>query len=251
MKTLIRLSVIALFALTMSPSASLAQARGTHGEDDEVALRAIRQKVRSGEMAGMEVILYEVNGDKTAAVLDPGRVFKNSDELRLEFKSSIDGYVYLVNVSPNGKKAVIFPDIKFNNNNKVEKGKTYRLPEEEQVLGFKGDDKGDEIIQVIMSRDRINFFEKAIKESDGELGKDSAAAAAELVSMAAKRKSGIQTDTVAKVLPRGSREEVMSREIRLKVFTPKDKDEQGTVIAIPDGFKEGAVAVFEIRIRHL
>ena len=250
MKSLIRFSVIALLAILMVPSISRAQTRTTPADDDEIRSRVIRQKVRSGEMAGMEVILYEVTDKQTIPVLDPGRVFKNSDELRLEFKSSIDGIVYLVNVSPNGSKAVIFPDAKFNNDNRVERGKTYRLPEKD-VFGFKGDDKGDEIIQVIMSRQRIPFFEKAIKESEGELGKDSAAAAAELISLAAKRKSGIQTDTIAKVLPPKSKEETMSREIRLKVFAPKSANDQGTVIAIPDGLKDGGIAVFEIRIRHL
>jgi hypothetical protein len=250
MKTLFRTPVIALMSLCAIFSVSLAQTPKAQDDLDEVASRAMRQKVRSGAMAGMEVILYEMKGDKAVPVLDTGRVFKNSDELRVEFKSSIEGYVYLVNVSPEGKKTVIFPDIRFNNNNRVEKGRTYRLPEEE-VMGFEGDEKGDEIIQVIMSAQRIPFFEKAIKDAKGELGKDSAAAAAELISMAAKKKSGIQADTVAKVLPPNSQEEVLSREMKLKVFAPKDKDEQGTVIAIPDGLKGGGVAVFEIRIRHM
>jgi hypothetical protein len=118
---------------------------------------------------------------------------------------------------------------------------------EEQTLEFQGSQKGDEIIQVIMSSKRIPFFDAAIKDSKGELGETSASAAAELVSLAAKKKSGIDSETVAKVLPQT--EEVMRREIRLA--PPKSKVDKGTVIAIPDGLKDGGVAVFEVRLRHL
>jgi hypothetical protein len=201
----------------------------------------------------MEIIIYQVQNDKQIPVLDPHPVFKTGDELRIEFKSGIEGYVYFINISPNGKKAVIFPDARYpNQNNMVTRGKTYRLPDDPQVMGFDDDSKGDEIIQVIMSSERIAFFDDAIRKSGGELDANSASVAAELVNMAGRKKSGIDSEPIAKVLPANNSGEVLSRGLRLKtqVLAPKDKEEKGTVIAIPDGLKDGGIAVFEILIRH-
>jgi hypothetical protein len=254
MRRLTRSIMLALLIPGLMP---LAFAQGQKADDgDEVLSRTIRQRLREGKADGMEVTIYEVQGEKTAEklipVLDPGRTFKNKDALRVEFTSSIDGFVYFVNISPDGKKAVVYPVADSpSQSNTVSKGKVYRLPDDDGTFEFTGEDKGVEIIQVILTRQRIPFFEDAIKNSKGELGETSANAAAELVSLAAKKKSGIDKETIAKVLPPDSPAEVGTRDIRLKIFAPKDKDEKGTVIAIPDGLKDGGVAVFEIRLRHL
>jgi len=251
MRRLTRSIMLTLFVGSLILPQSLAQSKPAL-DDDEVQSRSIRQRIREGKADGIEVTIYEVQGEKEEKlipVLDPSRTFNKDDSLRIEFTSSIDGYVYFVNISPDGKKAVIYPDVAFKNqNNMVTKSKTYRLPED-QVMGF-DDQQGVEIIQVIMSRQRIPFFDDAIRNSHGELGKSSADAAAELVSLATKKKSGIDSETIANVLPPSQSGEVLSRDVRLKVFTPKNKEEKGTVIAIPDGLKEGGVAVFEIRLRH-
>jgi hypothetical protein len=258
MRRLTRTIMLALLVTGLTP---LAFAQGQKaGDGDEVLSRTIRQRVREGKTDGMEVTIYEVQGEKDAEklipVLDTSRTFKNNDALRVEFTSSINGFVYFINITPEGKKVVIYPDIRVpNQTNQVVKGTTYRLPEGQEPFDFEGEEKGVEIIQVIMSRQRIPFFDKAIRDSKGVLGADSASAAAELVSLATKKKGdikgGIDTETTANVLPQNIASDVGTRDIRLKVFAPKDKDEKGTVIAIPDGLKEGGVAVFEIRLRHM
>jgi hypothetical protein len=234
-------------ALLVADTAGQSQNATAGGPD--IVERSIRQKVKAGQMDGMEIIIYEVKGETLIPVRDPSRIFKDGDLLRIEFTSSIEGYVYFVNISPDGKRAVIFPDT--GETNRIIKGKTYRLPEDTD-LEFTGEQKGDEIIQVIMTSERIAFFDDAIKKSGGELDADSASAAAELVSMAGKKKSGIDSEPIAKVLPTNNSGEVLSRGLRLKtqVLAPKEKDEKGTVIAIPDGLKDGGIAVIEILIRH-
>jgi hypothetical protein len=240
--------MITIFIAALVANTNGQSQNATAGGPDIVE-RGIRQKVKAGLMDGMEIIIYEVKGETLIPVFDPSRVFKDGDLLRIEFKSSIEGYVYFVNISPDGKKAVIFPDVE--ESNRIIKGKTYRLPEDTE-LEFTGAQKGDEIIQVIMSSERIAFFDDAIKKTGGELDAYSASAAAELVNMAGKKKSGIDSETIAKVLPTNNSGEVLSRGLRLKtqVLAPKDKEEKGTVIAIPDGLKDGGIAVFEILIRH-
>jgi hypothetical protein len=94
-----------------------------------------------------------------------------------------------------------------------------------------------------MSREPIQVFEDSIKNSNGQLGETASSAAAELTG---EKRSGIDTESVSKVVPTG----VRTRNVRLA--PPRAKDEKGTVVAVPDTkLKPGEVAVFEIRLRRV
>src|ERR1700754_117758 len=181
MKRLVKSLGLLLFVSSLMVPVTFAQ-HHLANDDDEVVARTIRQRVREGKTDGMEVTLYEIQGEKEIPILDTGRTFKNKDALRVEFTSSVEGFVYFINISPDGQKAVIYPDAEVPNQaNTVMKGRTYRLPDAQtSFFNFEGDTKGDEIIQVIMSRKRIPFFDDAVRNSRGELGQTSADAAAEL-----------------------------------------------------------------------
>src|SRR5262249_16839533 len=70
-----------------------------------------------------------------------------------------------------------------------------------------------------------------------------------LMSANSKR-SGIDSENLANVLPSSGPDAILSRKVTLA--PPKDKDSQGAVIAVPDNkLKPGEVAMFEIRLRHI
>jgi len=166
------------------------------------------------------------------------------DQIKIEFESNFDGYVYFVNVAPSGKSAVIYPDRRAGEtNNMIRERQRYVLP---HSAPFEFDEeKGTEVLQVIMSRRAVPLFEDAIRNSRGELGTTASTAAAELMGVESKR-SGIDTANTQRILP----PEMRARSVRLA--PAGNNDEKGTVIAVPDTkLKPGEVAVFEIRLRHV
>lgn len=243
MKALI---TFAIASLTVAAVLSTVAAAQTDSSQDSNARRSreIRMKYDAGSVDGMRLTVYLMEGDKPIAV-DPGRSFKKGDKIKLEFESNFDCYVYFVNVAPSGKSTVIYPDVRGEEtDNKIRGRQRYVLPRT-TAFEFVNDEKGIEVIQVIMSRQPVSLFEDAIKNSRGELGTTASTAAAELMGVESKR-AGIDVPTTSKILPGNMR----SRIIRLA--PPKDKDDKGTVIAVPDSkLKPGEVAVFEIRLRHI
>ncbi len=242
MKPLSRFAAVALAIIFLAQTFALAQETKPQGRNKSVRSRAIRTKYNAGKVDGVNVIVYLIEGD-TLVPVDPGRDFKKGDQIKVQFKSSFDGHVYFVNVPPSGKKAVIYPDGK-ETDNLIRARQTYVLPQS-TTFEFVDDDKGIEVIQVIMSRQPIQLFEDAIRNSNGELGETASSAASELMSMESKR-PGIDADNTTNILPEG----VRTRSVRLA--PPREKGETGTVVAVPDNkLKPGEVAVFEIRLRHV
>lgn len=255
MRTLTRFAVIPLAAIGLIATLALAQgsksqtktAQRQSADTAEVGSREIRQKVREGNMDGMELVVFDAKDGKLTPILDPSRNFREGDEIKVQFWSSFDGYVYFVNVDPLGKKRIIYPVAgRKDQSNMIRANAQYMLPRSD-TWEFTGE-TGVEIIQVIASREPIGFFDDAIRNSNGELGKTASDAAAELVGLASKSKGGIDSKIIASVLPRNGNGAVQSREVRLA--PPRDKSDQGTVIAIPEGLKNGRVAVFELRLKH-
>lgn len=205
------------------------------------------------------LILKKIDENKFAPV-DPTRSFQRGDQIKIAFESNFDGYVYVVNVTPGGKKRVLFP---FNKeSNRVLRGQRYELPNLNTFVF--DEEKGTETVQVIMSREAIAFFDQAVKNSQGELGETASNVAAELSSTNTKTpKSGIVTENLTSVLPQSGAGAVRQRGI---ILSPgKDKATEGTYVAIPDKssdrgqtkdkeasrLKANEVAVFEIRLQHI
>lgn len=233
------LMVLALLALVCL----LATVTAAQDQSDGMRTRSIRMQYDAGRIDGMRVVVYLIENNNLIAV-DPAREFRKGDCIKIEFASSFDGYVYFINIAPSGKSAIIYPDLKAKEvDNVIHARQRYLLPHA-TPFEFVDDERGIEVVQVVMSRRPIPLFEEAIKNGNGELG-DTAASAAELMGLESKR-SGIDTESSTNILPPG----VRARSARLA--PPKDKVEQGTVIAVPDSkLKPGEVAVFEIRLRHI
>lgn len=241
MKALITFGVASLTVLVVLSTVAAVQTAGL--QDSDITRREIRMKYDAGSVDGVRLTVYLMEGDRAIAV-DPGRSFKKGDQIKIEFESSFDGYVYFINVAPSGRSAVIYPDLKGPEaDNRIRQRQRYVLPRA-TAFEFVNDEKGIEVIQVVMARQPVSLFEDAIKNSRGELGTTASTAAAELMGLESKR-AGIDSRTTSNILPASTR----SRVIRLA--PPKDKEDKGTVIAVPDSkLRPGEVAVFEIRLRH-
>jgi hypothetical protein len=242
MKLLPRLKIALLIIAGLISTILLAQSTSAQTRSEAVRSRAIRMKYDTGRVDGLRITVYLINGKNMVAV-DPSREFTKGEQIKIEFESNFDGYVYFVNVPPSGRSAVIYPDPRGGEaDNLIRARQRYVLPHA-GTFEFVEDEKGTEVVQVIMSREPIQVFEDSIKNSNGQLGETASSAAAELTG---EKRSGIDTESVSKVVPTG----VRTRNVRLA--PPRAKDEKGTVVAVPDTkLKPGEVAVFEIRLRRV
>jgi hypothetical protein len=182
--------------------------------------------------------------------VDPSREFREGDEIRLKFQSNFMGYVYFVNVTPGGKKCLLFPCSR-TMANEVKPGQWYVLPDGQYVIAF-DKEKGVEVLQVIMSRERIGYLDAAIKECCDpskccEVGESASSAAAELIGKNSQQ-SGIVVNDVVAVVPQGSSSGIRARGIMLS--QGKDRNKDGSFVAVQSELEAGQLAVFEIRLKH-
>lgn len=258
MKSLIKLSlmVIVVFGLTIAPAVAFDKNETTDkkkDDKDEARTRALLVKVDKGEVDGLRIRILKSENDALTPV-DPAKDFKSGDKIRVAFESNFDGFVYIINVTPGGKTKVLFPYAQ-EGNNMVGKGQRYQFPGE-GLIEF-DEEVGTEVLQVYMSRDRIKSFDEAIKNPNGEMGTSAASAASELASSktstppAQTEQSGVVADNANSVLPTEGEGAVRTRKIRLAPGKDQEK------VAIPENngtpvkMKNGEVALFEIRLKHI
>lgn len=183
------------------------------------------------------------NEGGTMVPVDPSREFKAGDQIKVSFESNFDGFIYVVNIQPSGKRCVLFPYAGAANN-AVRSDERYDIPPGGAAIEF-DKEKGIEVLQVIMSRERIAYLDAALKEPEGCLSESVASVAAELQGGIAKK--------VTPVVPQNETTKVRSRDI---ILAPgKDKDKTGSVVAVPDTggggkLKPGEIAPFELRLKH-
>src|SRR5262245_33404488 len=114
---------------------------------------------------GLEIqILKDVSGKWT--LTSQNEEFKAGDKVRVQFWSNIDGYAYFVNISPSGKQKVIY-------SRAIEKNQDYTLPGldggKEMWIEF-DQEKGVEILKLVVSPTPIKVFDEALNRSQGEMG---------------------------------------------------------------------------------
>lgn len=215
------------------------------GDNDATRARALFVKKRTDAMR----VLFMKEGRQ----VDPADIFKAGEEVQVRYESNFSGYIYMVNITPTGEKRVIFPCTRATSVNLVP-GQIKTLP-----VNF-DDEKGTEVLQVIMSRERIPFLENALKGDCCEapekcaLSASASSAAAELAAVAAKQqKGGIEVNNIAAVVPEGSQGGIRARGIKLSQGGTKGS----AIVAIENKagdnggkLEQGNYAVFEIRLSH-
>jgi hypothetical protein len=261
MKSILRWIMLSAVAFVLLSGVSPAQKKSAYAQrSDEARTRGLFVSKRAD---AMRFVLLK-SEDNTFVPVSPRQEFKSGEELKLSFESNFEGYIYVVNIGGDGKKCLIFP-YTGETNNKVKLDQSYTLP---RGATWKFDENtGTEVLQVIMSREPVAYLDAALKNptcSDPaaccELSTSASSAAAELGSNTKKtngntndagksQDSGIVDKNLAAVLPTGVRARSIS------FVAGKNKDEQGSVVAIDDKgasgkLKQGEAAIFEIRLKH-
>jgi hypothetical protein len=239
MKHIARLTLVSLTAITLIGT-SAAQAKSSKKQDEATRARGMFVRKTSDAMS----ILVLKNSDGGLVPVDPSSEFKAGDQIKIQFQSNFEGYIYVVNIEPGGKRKLLFPSPEATDNS-VRPEERYDIPPGTAAIEF-DNEKGTEVLQVIMTRGRIPYLDAALKAPEQYLSESASSAAAELQGGIAKK--------VTPVVPEGEgSSKVRSRDI---ILAPgKNKDAKGSVVAIPDNggggkLKAGEIAPFEIRLKH-
>jgi len=239
MKPMVRLIVTALIVSSVATYAVSAEKKQPQKPTEASRARGLFISKKSDAMS---ILVQKVDGGLLVPV-DPSSEFKAGDQIKIQFQSNFEGYIYVVNIEPNGKRKVLFPYTEASNN-AVSPDERYELPPGGDAIEFDAE-KGTEVLQVIMSKDRIAYLDAALKNPERYLSESASSAAAELQGGIAKK--------VTPVVPANDTSKVRSRDI---ILAPgRDKDTKGSVVAIPDNggggkLKSGEIAPFEIRLKH-
>ncbi|MBO0723861.1 MAG: DUF4384 domain-containing protein, partial [Blastocatellia bacterium] len=114
---------------------------------------------------GMEIQILKDVGGKWV-LTGQNEEFKAGDRVRVQFWSNINGHAYFVNISPSGKQKVIY-------SRAIEKDQDYTLPGldggKEMWIEF-DQEKGVEILKLVVSPNPIKIFDEALSRSQGEMG---------------------------------------------------------------------------------
>lgn len=240
MKTVTKVIGAALMVTSLTLTAVHADQRQSQKTTEASRARGLFVSKKSDAMS---ILVLKVT-EGTLVPVDPSTEFKAGDQIKIQFQSNFEGYIYVVNIEPNGKRKLLFPFPEASDN-AVRPDERYDIPPGTAAIEF-DNEKGTEVLQVIMSRGRVPYLDAALKEPEQYLSESAATAAAELEGGIAKK--------VTPVVPAGEgSSKVRSRDIILAAG--KDKDTKGSVVAIPDNgsggkLKAGEIAPFELRLKH-
>jgi hypothetical protein len=239
MKAVVRLTLAVLLFASVTASVS-ADKRQSQKSNEATRARGLFISKKSDAMS---ILVLKVT-DGTLVPVDPGSEFNAGDQIKIQFQSNFEGYIYVVNIAPSGKRRLLVPSPEATDN-AVHSDERYDFPLGGSAIQF-DEEKGIEVLQVIMSRDRVPYLDAALKEPEQYLSESAATAASELQGGIARK--------VTPLVPQGEgSSKVRSRDI---ILAPgKDKDTNGSVVAIQDNgsggkLKSGDIAPFEIRLKH-
>jgi Domain of unknown function (DUF4384) len=220
---------------------------------------------------GLEIqILKEADGKWV--LTGQNEEFKSGDKVRVQFWSNIKGFAYFINIAPSGKQRVIY-------SRAIEKDMDYTLPGQdggkEMWIEF-DQEKGVEILKLVVSPTPIKVFDEALSRSQGEMGESVFSVSEELLgderkpgqsSQIAEPKSGqglIQRfEQVVMVQPQGSPACLRARGLGLRCRSlgldpPDSKKGKGAiVVAMPDSknatgrLNKNEAIVVELRFKHI
>lgn len=150
-------SIVLLIALAAAPCLISARQKGQATN--------LADEFRNGKSDGMQITIFKQKPDGSLTPVDSQYEFKEGDRWKIRVETNFRGYLYLVNFGPTGSKTVIFPNDGENNLLEPNHGQT--LP---KTYDFVFDNqKGDETLHVLVSRERLASLDAAIRETDGKL----------------------------------------------------------------------------------
>jgi hypothetical protein len=234
--------VIVVFALLQTSSFAVVETARSR------SIR-IRKEVEKNRVDGLVIGVHQIENinEKNPPLVSPTAVFKDGDHVRISIESNFDGYVYVVNIEPNGDKNLSFPsrDTEYNNN-RVTPGATVWIPPQDPLTFF--GTKGIETLQVIVSKEPIAYYEEGYKTwRDGRIPETENERSR---SWSERGRGVIVRDKVT--IPAPMKGKILARKIDL---APPDKSSKEAVIAIPkdknsNGKMNEQPVIFEIRLQH-
>ncbi len=81
----------------------------------------------SAQSQSVEIVLERHEGGAWKAI-DPGLVLGQGDLVRFRFRTTFDGYLYVINSGTSGSQSLLFPGDATGKNNRVQAGKEYFVP---------------------------------------------------------------------------------------------------------------------------
>ncbi|MEJ7615593.1 MAG: DUF4384 domain-containing protein [Pyrinomonadaceae bacterium] len=211
----------------------------------------IRQSFQRRQSDGMKLAVYSLNNRKYVPV-DPGQKFKEGDRIKIKFESNFDGHVYVINVTPSGERRFLFPFP--SKNNRVRAGQSYDIPRSGEYAF--DDEKGVEVIQVVMSRSQIALLDTALdlclKNSSNVLDASTVKFIEILTGKASREKRGGVFTYGAEGRGRARKQDQTIRQRGLSLA--KGKDDTILTLSHPQGvpsvLKPGEASIFEVRLNH-
>jgi Domain of unknown function (DUF4384) len=221
---------------------------------------------------GLEIQILKDAGGKWA-LTSQNEEFKAGDKVRVQFWSNVKGYAYFVNISPSGKQKVIY-------SRAIEKDQDYTLPGwdggKEMWIEF-DQEKGVEILKLVVTPTPIKIFDEALSRSQGELGESVFSVSEELLGgnhktgqnsgqrseQGSGQGSSQRFEQVVMIQPQGSQTCLRARGLGLRCRSlgldpPDPKRGKGAiVVAMPDQksttgkLNKDEAIVVELRLKHI
>ena len=101
----------------------------------------------------MEIMLDRFEGGAWHSI-DPALVLEQADRVRFRFRSSFDGYLYVMNQSTSGKYEQLFPRDETGQDNRIVAGKEYQIPATASVFRIAGP-AGHEVVYWLITPARL------------------------------------------------------------------------------------------------
>ncbi|HEU4389259.1 MAG TPA: DUF4384 domain-containing protein [Blastocatellia bacterium] len=219
-------------------------------EDAGMRARALFIKKRSD---AMRVIVL-----KDDVPVDPSRDFRQGEEIQVKFRSNFDGYAYVVNVTPGGRKRLLFPCARLRNN-RITVGMENVLPSATHGFVFDAE-AGTETLMVVMSRTPVAELDAALAACCTSTTQDCCDRFVcdlnDVTSRAVDQLTGGAPSQVQGIAPPPQSEASAGARTRGIILAPgRDKNKAETFVAVEDKeggrLQSGKVAVFYVRLKHV
>jgi uncharacterized protein DUF4384 len=109
---------------------------------------------KPGASQRMEIMLDRFESGSWHSI-DPALVLEQADRIRFRFRSSFDGYLYVMNQSTSGKYEQLFPREETGQDNRIVAGKEYQIPATASVFRIAGP-AGHEVVYWLITPARLS-----------------------------------------------------------------------------------------------
>ena len=110
------------------------------------------------KVLGLQTTIYQVFDDGGVKAVSPSTIFAGGSRIRLGFNANRAGFLYILNLGTSGKVTTLFPTA-HTDNNQVQPGLVYQIPQQTGRSIRFDTTPGEEIILVVLAESRLSEFE--------------------------------------------------------------------------------------------